>query len=129
MIAPPDLHREPLALADLIRRARISIVHFVPSMLDAFLAVPAARGLRLRQVFISGEALEPALRDRFHATVVAELHNLYGPTEAAVDVSWWPAGRDDRSRPVPIGYPVWNTRLYVLDARMRALPPGVPGEL
>jgi len=129
VIAPPDLHRDPLALADLIRRARISIVHFVPSMLDAFLAVPAARGLRLRQVFTSGEALEPALRDRFHATVYAELHNLYGPTEAAVDVSWWPAGRDDRSRPVPIGYPVWNTRLYVLDARMRALPPGVPGDL
>ncbi len=129
VIAPPDLHRDPVALADLIRRARISIVHFVPSMLDAFLAVPAARGLQLRQVFTSGEALEPALRDRFHATVDAELHNLYGPTEAAVDVSWWPAGRDDRSRPVPIGYPVWNTRLYVLDARMRALPPGVPGDL
>ncbi|AHY58929.1 non-ribosomal peptide synthetase [Stenotrophomonas rhizophila] len=129
VIAAPDLHRDPVALADLIRRARISIVHFVPSMLDAFLAVPAARGLPLRQVFTSGEALEPALRDRFHATVDAELHNLYGPTEAAVDVSWWPADRDDRSRPVPIGYPVWNTRLYVLDARMRAVPPGVPGDL
>ena len=65
VIAPPDLHRDPVALAGLIRRARISIVHFVPSMLDAFLAVPAARGLQLRQVFTSGEALEAALRDRF----------------------------------------------------------------
>ncbi len=129
VIAAPGLHRDPVALAGLIRDARITSVHFVPSMLDAFLAVPAVRGLQLRRVFTSGEALEPALRDRFHATVAAELHNLYGPTEAAVDVSWWPAGREDHSQPVPIGHPVWNTRLYVLDARMRALPAGVPGDL
>ena len=129
VVAAPDAHRDPLALAALIRGQAITTLHFVPSMLDAFLAVPAARGLQLRRVFTSGEALEPSLRDRFHAIVDAQLHNLYGPTEAAVDVTAWPADRDDRSNPVPIGHPVWNTRLYVLDARLRPLPAGVPGDL
>lgn len=129
VVAPPEAHRDPLALAALIREHSITTLHFVPSMLAAFLAAPAARGLQLRRVFTSGEALDAALRDRFHATVQAELHNLYGPTEAAVDVSWWPANRSDASQPVPIGFPVWNTQLYVLDARMQPLPPGVAGDL
>jgi len=129
VVAPPEAHRDPLALAALIREHSITTLHFVPSMLAAFLAAPAARGLQLRRVFTSGEALDAALRDRFHATIQAELHNLYGPTEAAVDVSWWPANRDDASQPVPIGFPVWNTQLYVLDARMQPLPPGVAGDL
>lgn len=129
VIAAPEVHRDPQALARLIRTARISTVHFVPSVLDAFLAVPESQGLSLRQVFTSGEALEASLRDRFHARMQAQLHNLYGPTEAAVDVSWWPASAEDTSQPVPIGYPVWNTRLYVLDAQLRAVPDGVPGDL
>jgi len=129
VLAGPDAHRDPSELARLIRSHDITTAHFVPSMLDAFLAAPASEGLRLRRVFTSGEALDATLRDRFHARVQAELHNLYGPTEAAVDVSWWPASAGDRSRPVPIGFPVWNTRLYVLDARMQPLPVGVAGDL
>ncbi|WP_422506065.1 amino acid adenylation domain-containing protein [Stenotrophomonas sp. GZD-301] len=129
VVAPPDAHRDPVQLADLVRTHAITTLHFVPSMLAAWLATPAVRGLALRRVFTSGEALDAELRDRFHATLAADLHNLYGPTEAAVDVSWWPAGPTDTARPVPIGFPVWNTRLYVLDARLRPLPPGVAGEL
>ncbi|QNA96041.1 enterobactin synthase subunit F [Stenotrophomonas maltophilia] len=129
VVAGPDAHRDPTELARLIRGHGITTVHFVPSMLDAFLAAPASEGLQLRRVFTSGEALDAALRDRFHARVQAELHNLYGPTEAAVDVSYWPASAQDRSRPVPIGFPVWNTRLYVLDARMQPVPIGVAGDL
>ncbi|GHB28712.1 non-ribosomal peptide synthetase [Salinicola rhizosphaerae] len=129
VVAPPEAHRDPRALAALIREHRITTLHFVPSMLAAFLATPDTHGLTLTRVFVSGEALGAELRDRFHTLIDAELYNLYGPTEAAVDVSWWPAGREDRSRAVPIGYPVWNTRLYVLDARMRPLPPGVAGDL
>ncbi|KAG1081109.1 hypothetical protein G6F40_015625 [Rhizopus arrhizus] len=112
VIAGPDAHRDPTELARLIRAHDITTAHFVPSMLDAFLAAPASEGLQLRRVFTSGEALDASLRDRFHALVRAELHNLYGPTEAAVDVSYWPASAQDRSRPVPIGFPVWNTRLW-----------------
>ncbi|EML7990799.1 enterobactin synthase subunit F [Stenotrophomonas maltophilia] len=129
VVAGPDAHRDPTELARLVRAHYITTAHFVPSMLDAFLAAPASEGLQLRRVFTSGEALDASLRDRFHGRVQAELHNLYGPTEAAVDVSYWPASAQDRSRPVPIGFPVWNTRLYVLDARMQPLPVGVPGDL
>ena len=129
VVAAPGAHRDPTAMARLVRERAITTMHFVPSMLEAFLAVPQAQGLALRRVFCSGEELGAELRDRFHGVVDAELHNLYGPTEAAVDVSWWQAGPDDGSRPVPIGFPVWNTRLYVLDARMRPLPPGVAGDL
>lgn len=129
VVAGPDGHRDPTELARLIREHGITTAHFVPSMLDAFLAAPASEGLQLRRVFTSGEALDASSRDRFHARVHAELHNLYGPTEAAVDVSYWPASAQDRSRPVPIGFPVWNTRLYVLDARMQPVPIGVAGDL
>ncbi|RTL91072.1 amino acid adenylation domain-containing protein [Ancylobacter aquaticus] len=129
VVAPPEAHRDPLALARMIADEAITTAHFVPSMLAAFLAEPAAKGLRLARVFCSGEELPADLRDRFHRTLSAELHNLYGPTEAAVDVSYWPAGADDRSRPVPIGFPVWNTRLYVLDPQGRPQPPDVPGHL
>jgi len=129
VVAPPDAHRDPLHLARLVREHRISVLHFVPSMLAAFLDEPTAKGLAPRLVFCSGEALPAALRDRFHQVMQAELHNLYGPTEAAVDVSWWPAARDDASDPVPIGFPVWNTALYVLDDMLRPVPPGVTGRL
>ncbi|HZX83325.1 MAG TPA: amino acid adenylation domain-containing protein, partial [Reyranella sp.] len=129
IVAPPDAHRDPVALAAIIRQEAVTTAHFVPSMLAAFLAEPTAKGINLARVFCSGEELPADLRDRFHRTVNAELHNLYGPTEAAVDVSYWPADKQDRSAPVPIGLPVWNTRLYVLDDRNRPQPPGVAGHL
>jgi len=129
VVAPPEAHRDPAQTAAIIRRERVTTLHFVPSMLAAFLADPTARGLSLARVFCSGEALTAPLRDRFHATVFAALHNLYGPTEAAVDVSHWPASATDDSDPVPIGRPVWNTRLYVLDRHLRPLPAGVAGDL
>ncbi|MGX9964893.1 amino acid adenylation domain-containing protein [Roseomonas sp. F4] len=129
VIAAPGAHRDPAAIARLIREQRVTTAHFVPAMLAAFLAHSAAAGLAMTRVFCSGEALTPELRDRFHATMSAQLHNLYGPTEAAVDVSHWDASRGDRSDPMPIGRPVWNTRLYVLDHALRPLPPGVTGDL
>lgn len=129
VVAPPDAHKDPAHIARLVRESAISVLHFVPSMLASFLDEPAARGLTPRLVFCSGEELPATTRDRFHATLQAELHNLYGPTEAAVDVSWWPASRQDRSQPVPIGFPVWNTALYILDEQLRPVPPGVAGHL
>src|SRR5690606_9037165 len=129
VVAPPGAHRDPAAIAALVRRHDITTLHFVPSMLSAFLASPASQGLSVARTFCSGEELTADHRDRFHKRITGELHNLYGPTEAAVDVSYWPAGPDDTSSPVPIGFPVWNTRLYVLDERLRPLPPGVAGHL
>lgn len=129
VVAPPDAHRDPRAIASLIREEKITTLHFVPSMLSAFLAAPEAEGLEIRRVFCSGEELTPDQRDRFHQRMSGELHNLYGPTEAAVDVSFWPASRVDRSAPLPIGFPVWNTSLYVLDDNLLPVPPGVAGHL
>lgn len=129
VMATPGAHRDPSALAALIRRHAVTTLHFVPSMLSAFLAAPASDGIALRRVFCSGEELTADQRTRFHRRVRAELHNLYGPTEAAVDVSFWHAGPDDASNPLPIGWPVWNTALHVLDDRMRPVPPGLAGHL
>ena len=129
IVAPPGAHRDPKALSALIRQHEITTVHFVPSMLSAFLDDSGAQGLELQRVFCSGEELSADLGERFHQTVTAELHNLYGPTEAAVDISYWPVARGDMTRPIPIGYPVWNSRLYILDDQLRPVPAGVSGHL
>ncbi|QMU70592.1 non-ribosomal peptide synthase/polyketide synthase [Streptacidiphilus sp. P02-A3a] len=131
VIARPGGHREPAYLADLIQREHITITHFVPSMLQAFLAEPAATACTgLRAVICSGEALPTELRDTFtRALPTTPLHNLYGPTEASVDVTAWTCTNDTTTAPVPIGSPVWNTRLYVLDTNLQPVPPGVEGEL
>ncbi|MDX3071016.1 non-ribosomal peptide synthase/polyketide synthase [Streptomyces sp. MI02-7b] len=129
VVARPEGHKDPAYLAGLIRRRGVTTAHFVPSMLRAFLDEPAAAACTaLRRVLCSGEALPAPLAARFHEVLgAAGLHNLYGPTEASVDVTAHevPAGAEA----VPIGRPVWNTRTYVLDAALRPVPPGVPGEL
>ncbi|MDI6099254.1 amino acid adenylation domain-containing protein [Actinoplanes sp. NEAU-A12] len=129
VVAKPDGHSDPAYLAGLIQREAVTVVHFVPPMLAAFLAEPTAAGCSgLRTVICSGEALAPDLADRFHRVLGhAGLHNLYGPTEASVDVSYWACTPGEKT--VPIGWPVWNTRLLVLDEFLRPVPPEVPGEL
>jgi amino acid adenylation domain-containing protein len=129
VVARPGGHRDPAYLAGLIRAERITTVHFVPSMLQAFLLDPAAATCTgLRRVLCSGEALPAELQARFFETLPGvELHNLYGPTEASVDVTYWAC--DPAQRTVPIGRPVWNTRTHVLDAELNPVAPGVAGEL
>jgi amino acid adenylation domain-containing protein/non-ribosomal peptide synthase protein (TIGR01720 family) len=131
VLARPDGHRDTAYLVDLIDRAGVTTLHFVPSMLSVFLAdgdLPRCSGLR--RVLSSGEALPAELRDEFLTRLPGtQLHNLYGPTEAAVDVTFWSCGPNDRTASVPIGRPVANTQVYVLDAGMRPVPVGVPGEL
>lgn len=130
VVARPGGHRDPAYLARLIRDERITTLHFVPSMLHAFLQEPEAAGCNgLRRVFCSGEALTDDLQTQFHATLAVPLHNLYGPTEAAVDVTYWECRRDAAPGPVPLGRPIWNTQLYVLDPGLQPVPVGVNGEL
>ncbi|MBV9789020.1 MAG: amino acid adenylation domain-containing protein, partial [Chloroflexi bacterium] len=130
VVARPGGHHDPAYLADLIARERITLAHFVPSLLRLFLDEPNLDRLTtLRRVICSGEALTPDLQQRFFARVDAELHNLYGPTEAAVEVSAWQCQPDSRASGVPIGYPIANTQLYVLDAQLNPQPIGVAGEL
>ncbi|HEU0076211.1 MAG TPA: amino acid adenylation domain-containing protein, partial [Longimicrobiaceae bacterium] len=130
VLARPGGHRDPAYLREVLEREGITTVHFVPSMLGAFLEAGGADAAALRRVVCSGEALSPELQERFFARFPAvELHNLYGPTEAAVDVTFWACRPGDPRKTVPIGRPVANTRSYVLDARLELVPRGVAGEL
>ncbi|MGW9347759.1 non-ribosomal peptide synthetase [Nocardiopsis flavescens] len=128
---PPGGHRDPALLADLFADRGVTVCHFVPSLLRPFLAEPAAARARdLRLVIASGEGLPADLaRDFGRVLPGAGLENLYGPTEAAIDVTSHTAGPDACGATVPIGAPVHNTVLHVLDPWLRPAPPGVPGEL
>ncbi|MGB7239618.1 MAG: amino acid adenylation domain-containing protein, partial [Rhodococcus sp. (in: high G+C Gram-positive bacteria)] len=131
VVAIPDGHRDPHYLARVMAEESVTTVHFVPSMLSVFVAELEARQLQLptvRQVFASGEALPAATAQRlFGALPNVRLHNLYGPTEAAVDVTFHEVTKGETV--VPIGAPVWNTRVFVLDRRLAPVPVGVEGEL
>nr|WP_245553364.1 non-ribosomal peptide synthetase [Nocardia veterana] len=129
VVAAPQGHRDPDYLARVVAAESVTTLHFVPSMLAAFLAESDLGSCgSLRRVFASGEALPAAVAQRLVARTGARLHNLYGPTEAAVDVTYHEVtGRDTTT--VPIGRPVANTRVYVLDSRLRPVPAGVTGEL
>ncbi|MEV7080280.1 amino acid adenylation domain-containing protein [Streptomyces sp. NPDC093516] len=132
VVARPGGHRDPDYLKELIRSRGVTTVHFVPSMLNVFLeAEELARYCGpLKRVVCSGEALPRKTIEVFAATLPScELHNLYGPTEAAIDVSHWPCRTDYPGELVPIGKPIDNVRLYVLDRDLRLQPIGVPGEL
>lgn len=130
VVAKPEGHKDPGYLAELIQQQQVTTVHFVPSMLAVFLQEPTAAGCTaLRRVLCSGEALPTELAEQFHGVLDAALHNLYGPTEASIEVSYCAYEPGIRTTTVPIGRPVWNTRLHVLDSRLRPVPVGVPGEL
>ncbi len=131
VLALPGGHHDPSYLARLIAEEGVTTVHFVPSMLRLFLEEPAVASLAsLRRVIASGEALPADLAARFHARMPekTELHNLYGPTEAAVDVTSWPCGHGDARTSIPIGRPVANTRIHLLDRGCLPVPAGVAGE-
>ncbi|HMG42404.1 MAG TPA: amino acid adenylation domain-containing protein, partial [Acidimicrobiales bacterium] len=135
VLAAPGAHRDPIELAEVIGREAITTLHFVPSMLEAFLGVDevtadAGWARSLRQVFASGEALPVDLVRRWTELTGLPVHNLYGPTEAAVDVTWHDPTRElPAAGTVPIGRPVWNTGTLVLDGYLWPVPIGVPGEL
>ncbi|MET9497725.1 amino acid adenylation domain-containing protein [Streptomyces sp. NPDC006552] len=129
VIARPDGRRDPAYLAGLIRRERVTGADFVPSLLEAFVGEPAAKECdSLRWIEVAGEAFPASLANKAAELLPGcAVHNLYGPTEASVEVTGWQhvPGADR----VPIGTPVWNTQVYVLDAALRPVAPGVAGEL
>ncbi len=135
VVARPGGHQDGWYLAELIAEQRVTTLHFVPSMLQIFLKEPrvdeccAPPAGPLKRVIVSGEALPYELRERFYARLGAQLHNLYGPTEASVDVTFWACERDGTRRSVPIGRPIGNIRIHVLDRRGNLVPLGAPGEL
>jgi amino acid adenylation domain-containing protein/non-ribosomal peptide synthase protein (TIGR01720 family) len=130
VMAAPGGHRDNAYLRELIIEAGITTVHFVPSMLRAFLEEPdLEQCATLRRIVASGEALSQELQAQCLERLPAKLYNLYGPTEAAVDVTWWNCSSNGHRRTVPIGRPIDNVLIRILDATLRPVPVGVPGEL
>ncbi|MEV0299404.1 non-ribosomal peptide synthase/polyketide synthase, partial [Nocardia sp. NPDC050710] len=128
VIAAPDGHRDPMYLNDLMARESVTTLHVVPSMLDALQTAGNLPG-SLHRVLAIGEALPGAVAQRFLREYPrVELFNLYGPTEAAVSITSHRVTDADHLS-VSIGAPEWNSRVYVLDSRLRPVPVGVPGEL
>ncbi|HEX8148747.1 MAG TPA: amino acid adenylation domain-containing protein [Pyrinomonadaceae bacterium] len=130
VMARPGGHRDAAYLTEVVRREGVTTMHFVPPMLRLFVEEPSFQDCAgLRRVVCSGEALPAEFQKRFFAASHAGLHNLYGPTEASVDVTFWACERESDSHTVPIGRPVANTQIYLLDRHLRPVPAGVPAEL
>jgi amino acid adenylation domain-containing protein len=129
VMAPPDAHQSANALIAEVRRHGVTILQVVPTMLALLVAEPDfASCTTLRRVFAGGEILTRELVRRFTAVCNAELINLYGPTETTIQVASWRCDSADDAR-VPVGRPIANARLYVLDDRLRPRPIGARGEI
>ncbi len=130
VMAPPGAHREPAKLVELIRSHNITTLHFVPSMLQAFLTHDEVETCTsLTRLVCSGEALPAELQNQVLARLPhTGLFNLYGPTEAAIDVTHWTCQDDGRNQ-IAIGQPITGIRTYVLDGDLNLVPPGIAGEL
>jgi amino acid adenylation domain-containing protein len=131
-VAPPGAHRDPDELARVIAAAGVTTLHFVPSMLEVFLSRAKRADLAtVRRIVCSGEALSrtavAALAELVPAE--AEIWNLYGPTEAAIDVTAWDCREEIDCATIPIGRPIDNVEILVVDASLRPAPIGVPGEI
>ncbi|MDO7912927.1 amino acid adenylation domain-containing protein, partial [Pseudomonas sp. 22-AL-CL-001] len=130
VVAAPGDHRDPARLIELINAEQVSTLHFVPSMLQAFMQdLNVSSCTSLKRIVCSGEALPVDAQQQVFAKLPdAALYNLYGPTEAAIDVTHWTC-RDEGRDSVPIGQPIANLACYVLDAELQPVPVGVLGEL
>jgi amino acid adenylation domain-containing protein len=133
VFAKPGGQGDTNYLLQLIERENITALHFVPSMLEQFLMdMPAGRCTGLKKVLCSGEALKALHVHRFREKLPhAALHNLYGPTEASIDVTYWamPEKGIEELRTVPIGRPVSNTQIFILEKNGKPVPVGVAGEI
>lgn len=136
VMAPPNAHKDPKRLYQLINEEGVTVVHFVPSMFNVFLQSIQLHGLSipksLRYIFTSGEALALSQVELFNAVNHhhlggCQLHNLYGPTETAIDSTYYPCAQVTDC--VPIGKPIQNTLVYVLDDQHCQVPVGTEGEL
>ncbi|SUG61568.1 non-ribosomal peptide synthetase [Salmonella enterica subsp. arizonae] len=130
VVTSPEGHRDLSYLSSLIESSRVTVMHMVPSMLQALVDIVSPHTLRrVRDFIVGGEALPPSLLQDFSQRFDCRLHNQYGPTETSVEVSWHQCSADEDRLVVPIGAPLSNTRLYVLDRYFNLCPVGVPGEL
>ena len=131
VLARAEGHKDPAYLSEIIGRQRVTTMHYAPLMLQVFLEHgEASRCGSLKRVLCGGESLPGSLARRFREELPhVRLYHLYGPTEAAVDVTAWDCGAEDLPVKIPIGRPIANTKIYLLDERGQPAPVGVAGEL
>ncbi|HIK05163.1 MAG TPA: amino acid adenylation domain-containing protein [Trichormus sp. M33_DOE_039] len=131
VMAKPGGHQDTNYLLEIIAQQQITTLHFVPAMLGVFLEAPNLSECcrSVKRVICSGEALSIEIQNRFFHLLDTELHNLYGPTEAAIDVTYWQCQPTDNLHTVPIGRPISNTQIYLLNDYLQSVPLGVPGEI
>ncbi|MCR8844949.1 amino acid adenylation domain-containing protein [Paenibacillus sp. SC116] len=130
VLSHSEKYRDPAYLINEIGRTGVTMIHFIPSMLRLFLDHPEVQQCNsLRVVSTGGESLPYELQQRFFEVFDAELHNRYGPTEITINATHWRCDPNSSLQIVPIGRPLGNTSLYVLDAQQHPVPIGVPGEL
>src|SRR5581483_57321 len=129
VLSPPQAHHDPHGLVDTIRREDVRAAFFVPSMLQLLVESGGIEGTSLTRLMCGGEALPPALARRMHELMPGiELYNMFGPSEASQAI----VGRVELragDATVPLGRPVANTRIYILDEHGEPVPVGVPGDL
>ncbi|WP_137821869.1 non-ribosomal peptide synthase/polyketide synthase [Pseudomonas sp. D(2018)] len=130
VLAAPGEHRDPARIVQLVRVHGVTVLHFVPALLQLFVDEPQlAQCLSLRLLFSGGEALSAELRDRvFEQLPAVQLHNRYGPSETTINVTHWHCQAGEGA-PVPIGRPLGNVQCLVLDDNLESTAPGVAGEL
>jgi amino acid adenylation domain-containing protein len=130
VLPEPAAHRSGDELVALIRHARVTILRMVPTMLSVLVNTPGfAQCNSLRKVISVGEVLDPELARRFHALSSAELCNAYGPTETTYFTTLWTCRRDETRPRIPVGRPIGNTRVHLLDSLGEPVPIGAPGEV
>lgn len=130
VIPKPNGHLDSAYLIHTIKIHNVTTLHFVPPMLRVFLEEPSLSTLTsIKRIVCSGEALAKDLVLRFHEVLKTDLFNLYGPTEAAIDVSYYPCKIDDMRNHIPIGWPIHNIQLYIVDKNFYLAPIGSQGEI
>mgnify|MGYP005988994997 CR=1 FL=1 len=130
ILARPEFHYESFYLIDLIQTEKITKMGSVPSLLKSYINLPAFKQCTsLKQVFLGGEALSKNLQDMFFKHSSAELINIYGPTEAAISVLNWTCDRKSKNKIIPIGMPVHNITIYLMDEAQKIVPEFEPGEI
>lgn len=130
IVAKPEIHKDPHNIIQCIADLKITVIHFVPSMLRAFLEfVPINSQTTLRHVFSSGETLPFSLQQLFFKKYPkVKLHNLYGPTEATIDVTYWSCQKL-KNKSTSIGKPIANTQIFIFDQYYQPVPVGIKGEI
>lgn len=131
VVAPPEAHKDSAEIVRLVVKYKVTILDFVPAMLKVFLAESeSGKCTSLRHVFCGGEALPANLVEQFKSRLSATISNQYGPTEACIDTTFWHSNTGVlNGQIVPIGRPIANKQVYILDPHLQPVPIGVPGEL